>query len=83
MLKIVTDVADRDDLRRMLDDLVSEGARRMLMAGLEAEVAAYVESCEELVDERGYRPGGTQRQSWGADAGDRSWCAEGSGPSGQ
>ena len=25
MLKIVTDVADRDDLRRMLDDLVSEG----------------------------------------------------------
>ena len=27
----------------------------MLMAGLEAEVAAYVESCEELVDERGYR----------------------------
>ena len=28
MLKIVTDVADRDDLRRMLDDLVSEGARR-------------------------------------------------------
>ena len=55
MLKIVTDVADRDDLRRMLDDLVSEGARRMLMAGLEAEVAAYVESCEELVDERGYR----------------------------
>ena len=40
----------------------------MLMAGLEAEVAAYVESCEELVDERGYRPGGTQRQSWGADA---------------
>ena len=33
MLKIVTDVADRDDLRRMLDDLVSEGARRMLMAG--------------------------------------------------
>ena len=55
VLKIVTDVADRDDLRRMLDDLVSEGARRMLMAGLEAEVAAYVESCEELVDERGYR----------------------------
>ena len=35
MLKIVTGVADRDDLRRMLDDLVSEGARRMLMAGLE------------------------------------------------
>ena len=96
MLKIVTDGRrHRDDLRRMLDDLVSEGARRMLMAGLEAEVAAYVEwsDCEELVDVYVWadgvhfrsegRPGGTQRQSWGADAGDRSWCAEGSGPSGQ
>ena len=46
MLKIVTDVADRDDLRRMLDDLVSEGAAADADGGLEAEVAAYVESCE-------------------------------------
>jgi len=41
MLKIVPDDADRDDLSATLDELVAEGARRMLIAGLEAEVADY------------------------------------------
>ena len=55
MLKIVTDDADRDDLRGMLDELVCEGARRMLVAALETEVAGYVESHLELIDESGHR----------------------------
>ena len=55
MLKIVPDDADRDDLSATLDELVAEGARRMLMAGLEAEVSDYIERHVELVDEAGHR----------------------------
>jgi len=55
MLKIVTDDAERDDLAATLDELVAEGARRMLMAGLETEVADYVARHEGLVDEAGHR----------------------------
>ena len=55
MLKIVADEVDRDDLAATLDGLVLEGARRMLMAGLEVEVADYVERHEQLVDEAGHR----------------------------
>ncbi len=55
MLKIVPDDAERDDLSATLDELVAEGARRMLMAGLEAEVSDYVERHIGLVDEAGHR----------------------------
>ena len=55
MLKIVTDDAERDDLVSPLDELVAEGARRMLMAGLGTEVAAYIERHEGSVDEAGRR----------------------------
>jgi transposase-like protein len=55
MLKIVPDDADRDDLSRPLDELVAEGARRMLVAGLEAEVADYIERHQQIVDEAGHR----------------------------
>ncbi len=55
MLKIVPDDADRDDLAVTLDELVAEGARRMLTAGLEAEVADYIARHRELVDEAGHR----------------------------
>ena len=55
MLKIVADDVDRDDLAVTLDELVAEGARRMLMAGLEAEVADYIERHTGLVDEAGHR----------------------------
>jgi transposase-like protein len=55
MLKIVTDDADRDDLAATLDELVAEGACRMLMAGLEVEVADYIERHQQLVDAEGYR----------------------------
>lgn len=55
MLKIVMDEAERDDLTSSLDELVAEGARRMLMAGLQTEVADYVERHQGLVDEAGHR----------------------------
>jgi len=55
MLKIVTDDAERDDLSSSLDGLVAEGARRMLIAGLETEVADYVARHTGLVDEAGHR----------------------------
>ena len=55
MLKIVADDVDRDDLAVTLDELVVEGARRMLQAGLEAEVASYVERRQQLTDGNGLR----------------------------
>ena len=39
----------------MLDEIVRDGARQMLAAALQAEVAAYVEGFTDLVDENGYR----------------------------
>jgi hypothetical protein len=55
MLKIVPDDADRDDLAATLDELVAEGAQRMLMAGLESEVAEYMKRHRQLVDADGLR----------------------------
>jgi len=42
MLKVVADEAGREDLAASLDEIVREGARRMLAAALEDEVAAYI-----------------------------------------
>ena len=39
----------------MLDELAREGARRMLAAALQAEVAAYIDAHADLVDEHGHR----------------------------
>jgi transposase-like protein len=39
----------------LLDELVRDGARQMLAAALQAEVAAYVEAFAEQVDEAGHR----------------------------
>jgi len=55
MLKIVTDDVDRDDLSSLLDELVTAGAQRMLMAALDAEVADYVARHVGEVDESGHR----------------------------
>jgi len=55
MLKILADGVDRDDLAGMLDELVVEGARRMLAAALEAEVADSIDRHRGLVDEAGHR----------------------------
>ncbi len=81
MLKMVTDDTDRYDLAGSLDELVAAGALRMLMAGLEIEVADYIERHQELVDEAGRRVVGAQRESCGADLGDRCRCIEGARPS--
>jgi hypothetical protein len=42
MLSVATDAQAHDELRLDLDELVREGARRMLAAGLEAEVDDYL-----------------------------------------
>src|SRR5262245_31443356 len=42
MLKVVAEGAAREDLAASLDEIVREGARRMLAAALEDEVAAYI-----------------------------------------
>ena len=39
----------------LLDELAREGARRMLAAALQAEVAAYIDAHADLVDEHGHR----------------------------
>src|SRR6476619_1738183 len=39
----------------LLDELVRDGARRMLAAALEAEVAAHIERYAEVRDENGHR----------------------------
>ncbi len=52
---MTTDEVDRVDLVAMLDELVAEGALRMLMAGLETEVADHIERHCHLVDADGLR----------------------------
>ena len=54
MLKIVANEQDRE-LVGGLDELVAEGARRMLIAALEAEVGGYLERYVSEVDENGHR----------------------------
>lgn len=39
----------------LLDEIVRDGARRMLAAALQAEVAAYIEAFAGEVDENGHR----------------------------
>ncbi len=56
MLTVVTeDDARADDAAAALDEIVREGARRMLAAALEAEVASYVEALAGELDEAGHR----------------------------
>ena len=53
MLKVVADEAAREDLAASLDEIVREGARRMLAAALEDEVAAYIAAHAAERDENG------------------------------
>lgn len=46
---------EENEGRVSLDELAREGARRMIAAALEAEVAAYVDAFLEEVDEDGHR----------------------------
>jgi putative transposase len=55
MLSVITDAQAQDELRVDLDEIVREGARRMLAAALEAEVDAYLAAHRAERDERGRR----------------------------
>ena len=56
MLKVVHDHAEPNSAGgSMLDEIVRDGARQMLAAALQAEVAAYVEACRGEVDAEGRR----------------------------
>jgi putative transposase len=55
MLRVHVDEATSAELSSGLDELVAEGARRMLAAALEAEVESYVSSLIHEVDEHGHR----------------------------
>lgn len=56
MLKVVRDGADgqAEGLSLGLDDLAREGARQMLVAALDAEVASYLERHRDQRDDRGH-----------------------------
>ena len=56
MLKIVGNETAQDgvDGRSLLDEIAREGARRMLVAALETEVAAYLEAHREERDDEGH-----------------------------
>jgi putative transposase len=55
MLRVVADDKASAEMAAGLDELVREGARRMLAAALEAEVDAYVSGLVDEVDEHGRR----------------------------
>jgi putative transposase len=55
MLRVLVDEAAGAELSTTLDELVAEGARRMLAAALEAEVDAYLSSLVGEVDDDGRR----------------------------
>ena len=62
MLTVVSDSADRNDSSAaalvsssLIDEIVREGARRMLAEALQAEVDAYIARFAEERDERGHR----------------------------
>jgi transposase-like protein len=54
MLRIVESDPGSEGVQT-LDELALEGARRMLAAALEEEVAAYIDRCRGEVDEKGHR----------------------------
>jgi putative transposase len=53
MWRVVADDKTSAELGAALDELVREGARRMLAAALEAEVDAYVSGLVDELDETG------------------------------
>ncbi len=55
MLRVHVDEPTSAELSSGLDELVAEGARRMLAAALEAEVDGYISSLIHEVDEHGRR----------------------------
>ena len=56
MLRVVGDEAVEDEVdgRSLLDEIAREGARRMLVAALETEIAAYLEARRGECDDEGH-----------------------------
>lgn len=52
---IALPISSKQDFRSTLDDIASEGAKRMLIVALEAEVENYISLHANLVDENGHR----------------------------
>ena len=74
MLTVVSDSADRDGsgaarsaASSVIDEIVREGARRMLAEALQAEVDAYIAQFADERDENGSSAGGAQRLPRAAD----------------
>src|SRR5918993_4021819 len=82
MLRVVTDARAQDELRVDLDELVGEGARRMLAAALEAEVDAYLAAHAAERDRRGRRLVVRNGQHPPARGDDRGGCDCGAGAAG-
>ncbi len=57
MLKVVQEEHESNESAggSLLDEIVRDGARQMLAAALQAEVAAYIEAFRDELDERGRR----------------------------
>jgi len=60
MLKVVHEESETNESRTLagsslLDEIVRDGARQMLAAALQAEVAAYIEAHGDQLDEAGHR----------------------------
>ena len=86
MLKVVhdADVSNENGAAggSLLDEIVRDGARAMLAAALQAEVAAYIDAHADEVDENGYRL--VVRNGYHAARGvDGGGCGAGAGAAGQ
>ena len=55
MLRVVVDDDASAELHAGLDEIVREGARRMLIATIEAEADGYIEALAGELDEKGHR----------------------------
>ena len=55
MLKVVQEPSVPNVAGSVLDEIVRDGARQMLAAALQAEVAAYIDLCRDQVDDQGRR----------------------------
>jgi len=67
----------------LIDQIVREGARQMLAAALQAEVAAYIDQFADVRDEDGCRMGGAQRRRRAADGADQRGRGGGDRAAGQ
>jgi putative transposase len=90
MLKVVHDGSEPNatsgsaaSSSSLLDEIVRDGARQMLAAALQAEVAAYIEAHRDQVDEHGRRL--VVRNGYHAERGGdhRGWRGAGQAAAGQ